>query len=315
VDRFDELAVLVAIVDEGSLAAAGRRLRRSPPAITRVLAALEKRTGTRLLERTTRRMAPTEAGIALAVRARSMLADYAAALSELASTPVRGLLRVTAPVQFGRLHVSGIVSGFLETYPDTRIELQLNDRNVDFIDEGIDIALRIGTLSDSGLMARQVGSVRRIVVASPRYLQKNGTPQRPAALAKHAIIFSTTQQRPSEWRFGPGEHGAVVRFTARLAVNDVESQLIAVRAGHGITRLLSYQAAADIRAGTLVRLLEAFEPPSLPVQLVTPSPRISTKVRAFLDYAMGALETLDVIHPSGETKRPTRNRLASRPGT
>ena len=149
-DRLDELAVLVTIVDEGSLAAAARRLRRSPPAITRVLAALERRAGARLLERTTRHLAPTEAGRALAARARALLADYSGALTDLASAPIRGLIRVAAPVQFGRLHMSGVVSNFLDVYPDTRVDLLLNDRNVDLIDEGVDVALRIGTLPDSG---------------------------------------------------------------------------------------------------------------------------------------------------------------------
>jgi DNA-binding transcriptional LysR family regulator len=303
-DRLEELAVLVTIVDEGSLAAAARRLRRSPPAITRVLAALEQRAGARLLERTTRHLAPTEAGRVLAARARALLADYDGALSDLASAPIRGLVRVAAPVQFGRLHMSGIVSSFLDIYPDTRVELALNDRNVDLIDEGVDVALRIGTLPDSGLMARTVGSVRWIVVASPQYLQKRGVPERPAALAQHDIIFGTTQRRPSEWRFGSRERGAVVRFTPRLSVNEAESQLIAARAGRGVARLLSYQVAVDIGAGTLVPMLEAYEPEALPVQLVTPSPRIAPKVRAFLDTASAVLERLEVIRGAGGVGRP-----------
>jgi DNA-binding transcriptional LysR family regulator len=302
-DRLDELAVLVTIVDEGSLAAAARRLRRSPPAITRILAALEQRAGTRLLERTTRHLAPTEAGRTLAARARAVLSDYDGALSDLANAPIRGLIRVSAPVQFGRLHISAIVSSFLDTYPDTRVDLLLNDRNVDLIDEGVDIALRIGALTDSGLMARSVGRVRRVVVASPQYLKRRGAPEHPAALAQHDIIFGTMHERPSEWRFGSREQGAVVRFTPRLSVNEVESQLIAARAGRGLARLLSYQVAEDISAGTLVRILEAYEPDSLPVQLVTPSPRIAPKVRAFLDAASVALERLDVIQFSQHSRR------------
>ena len=302
-DRLDELTVLVTIVDEGSLAAAARRLRRSPPAITRVLAALEQRAGARLLERTTRHLAPTETGRALAARARTLLADYASALSDLDSAPIRGLIRVAAPVQFGRLHMSGIVSNFLDAYPDTRVELMLNDRNVDLIDEGVDVALRIGALPDSGLVARTVGSVRRVVVASPQYLKKRGIPERPAALAHHDIIFGTTHQRPNEWRFGSRERGAVVRFTPRLSVNDVASQLQAARAGRGLARLLSYQVALDIGTRALVRVLEAYEPDALPVQLVTPSRRIAPKVRAFLDTASTALEGLDVIRPLSRTRR------------
>jgi DNA-binding transcriptional LysR family regulator len=153
-------------------------------------------------------------------------------------------------------------------------------------------------------MARTVGSVRWVVVASPQYLQKRGVPERPAALAQHDIIFGTTQRRPSEWRFGSRERGAVVRFTPRLAVNEAESQLIAARAGRGVARLLSYQAALDVAAGTLVRVLEAYEPEALPVQLVTPSPRIVPKVRAFLETASAVLERLEVIRGAGAVRRP-----------
>src|SRR5258708_17827177 len=165
-DRLDELAVLVTIVDEGSLAAAARRLRRSSPSITRVLAALEERAGARLLERTTRHLAPTEAGLALAAHARALLTDYSGAMSELGSAPVRGLIRVAAPVPFGRLYVPAIVNSFLDTYPDTHIDLMLNDRYVDLIDEGVDVAIRVGALADSGMVARTVGSLRGLVVRS-----------------------------------------------------------------------------------------------------------------------------------------------------
>src|SRR5258705_9006116 len=302
-DRLDELAVLVTIVDEGSLAAAARRLRRSSPSITRVLAALEERAGTRLLERTTRHLAPTEAGLALAARARALLTDYSGAMSDLAGAPVRGLIRVAAPVPFGRLHVSGIVNSFLKAYPDTRIDLMLNDRYVDLIDEGVDVAIRVGALADSGMVARTVGSLRGlVVVASPDYLAKRGVPDRPAALNRHDLIFATVHQRPSEWRFGAGSRGAVVRFTPKLSVNDVETQIVAARAGRGIARILSYQVAADIKAKTLVRGLETFEPETLPVHLVTPSARIAPKVRAFLDHATNALKELDVIHESDTPK-------------
>jgi DNA-binding transcriptional LysR family regulator len=312
-DRLDELAVLVTIVDEGSLAAAARRLRRSSPSITRVLAVLEERAGARLLERTTRDLAPTEAGLALAARTRVLLADYSGAMSDLAGAPVRGLIRVAAPVPFGRLHVSGIVNSFLDAYPDTRIDLLLNDRYVDLIDEGVDVAIRVGTLADSGLVARAVGSMRGlVVVASPEYLARRGVPDRPAALARHDLIFATVHQRPSEWRFGTSARGAVVRFTPKLSVNDVETQIAAARAGRGIARVLSYQVAADMKAGKLVRMLELFEAEPLPVHLVTPSARIAPKVRAFLDHATAALEKLDVIHEPGTPKRRPAARPASK---
>jgi DNA-binding transcriptional LysR family regulator len=312
-DRLDELAVLVTIVDEGSLAAAARRLRRSAPSITRVLATLEERAGARLLERTTRHLAPTETGLALAARARTLLADYSGAMSDLAAAPVRGLIRVVASVPFGRMHVSGIVNSFLAAYPDTRIDLMLNDRYVDLIEEGVDVAVRVGALADSSLVARTVGSMRGVVVvASPDYLQRRGVPDRPAALAKHDIIFATIHHRPNEWRFGAGERGAVVRFTPKLTINDVETQIVAARAGLGLARVLPYQVAADIKSGKLVRVLETYEPEPEPVHLVTPSARITPKVRAFLDHATAALKQLDVIHESGTSKRRPAARPASK---
>ncbi|MEO8005565.1 MAG: LysR family transcriptional regulator [Betaproteobacteria bacterium] len=305
-DRLDELAVLVTIVDEGSLAAAARRLRRSAPSITRVLAALEERAGARLLERTTRQLAPTEAGLALAARARTLLSEYAGAMSDMAAAPVRGLIRVAASVPFGRMHVSKIVNSFLAAYPDTRVELVLNDRYVDLIDEGMDVAVRVGALPDSGLVARTVGSMHGVVVvASPAYLKEHGTPQRPADLTKHDIIFATIHQQPNEWRFGVGERGAVVRFTPKLAVNDVETHVVAARAGLGLARVLPYQIMADLKAGRLVRVLEAHEPGPEPVHLVTPSARVTPKVRAFLDHASAVLMKLNAILETNASVRDT----------
>jgi DNA-binding transcriptional LysR family regulator len=308
-DRLDELAVLVTIVDEGSLAAAARRLRRSSPSMTRVLAALEERAGTRLLERTTRRLAPTEAGLALAARARTLLTEYSGAMSDLAAAPVRGLIRVAASVPFGRMHVSGIVNSFLAAYPDTRVDLMLNDRYVDLIDDGVDVAVRVGVLADSGLVARTVGKMHGVVVvASPAYLKKRGTPQKPADIAKHEIIFATIHQRPNEWRFGTGQRGVVVRFTPKLTINDVETQIGAARAGLGLARVLPYQIGTDLKSGRLVRVLESYEPEPEPVHLVTPSARVAPKVRAFLDHAVAVLSKLDVIHELNAAMPASRKR-------
>src|SRR5579871_4583860 len=260
-DRLDELAVLVAVIDHGSLAAAARRLRRSPPAVTRALAALEQRTGVRLVERTTRRLSATEAGRSVAERARLVLDGYGSAVTGLADAPLRGLLRVTAPVQFGRRHVAPLVIGFLAAFPETQVELVLNDRNLDLIDEGLDVALRIGPLADSSLMARRVGEVRRVLVASPDYLAKRGTPQKPADLAAHDTILGGARAETSEWRFGGPKRSIVARLSPRLLVNDVEARLVAVRADQGIAQALSYQVSEELAAGSLVRLLAAFEPP------------------------------------------------------
>ena len=297
-DRLDELAILVAVIETGSLTAAARRLRRSPPAVTRGLAALEDRAGVRLIERTTRRLAPTAAGRELADRARALLDGYDAAVLGAAGAPIGGLLRVTAPVQFGRRHVAAIVNGFLDAFPAVQVELVLNDRNLDLIEEGLDVAVRIGPLADSTMLVRRVGEVRRMVVASPDYLARRGVPQTPRDLDGHDTIFGAPRSGLLEWRFGQSERTAVVRLSPRLIVNDIEAQLLAARAGRGVARLLSYQVADDLAAGSLVRLLPGFEPPPSPVQLVTQSrSHMAPKVRAFLDHAAEALRELRVIRP------------------
>jgi DNA-binding transcriptional LysR family regulator len=296
-DRLDELLVLVAVVEQGSLVGAARRLRRSPPAITRALAALEQRVGARLIERTTRRLSPTGAGRALAEQSRALLSAYDEAVTDISPAPVRGLLRVTAPVQFGRRHVAPIVTAFLRKFPESQVELVLHDRYLDLIEEALDVAVRIGALADSSLLMRRVGEVRRLVVASPDYLARRGTPAKPAELAAHDTIFSTSTWGPLEWRFGSRGRATVVRLAPRLLVNDVEARLAAARAGHGIARVLSYQVVEDLEAGKLVRLLRAFEPPPLPVQLVAASrAHMPPKIRAFLDLAAEQLATLRVIH-------------------
>lgn len=295
-DRLDELAIFVAVVQHGSLAAAGRKLRRSASAVTRAIASLEQRFGARLVERTTRRLAPTEAGLRLAERALLLLTDYQAAVLDTADTQLTGLLRITSPVQFGRKHVAPVVMAFLDQYPQMQIEMVLNDRNLDLIDEGLDVAVRIGHLQDSSRVARRLGQVSRVTVASPDYLARRGEPQEPAQLAEHDTIVGTQRASLREWRFGPQENGERVRLTPRLLLNDVETQLLAVRAGKGIARLLSYQVADDLAAGTLVRLLPAFEPLPMPVQLVAQNmQRMPLKVRTFWDYAWQELSQLAQI--------------------
>lgn len=296
-DRLDELAVLVAVVDQGSLVGAARRLRRSPPAITRALAALEHRVGARLIERTTRRLSPTGVGRALAEESRALLSAYDGAVADVSPAPVRGLLRITAPVQFGKRHVAPLATAFLQRFPDSQVELVLHDRNLDLIEESLDVAIRIGALADSSLLVRRVGEVRQVVVASPDYLARRGTPATPAALSAHDTIFSTSTSGPLEWRFGSRARPAAVRLAPRLLVNDVEARLAAARAGQGIVRMLSYQVFDELAAGKLVRLLQSFEPPPLPVQLLTVSrAHMPPKIRAFLDLAAGELATLRAIH-------------------
>ena len=296
-DRLDELALLVAVIDAGGLAAAGRRLRRSPAAMTRALAALEERAGARLIERTTRRLAPTEAGRELAERARRLLAEYEAALETSALDAVRGLLRVTGPTVFGGRHLAPVVNAFLAEHPDVRCDLTLHDRNLDLIESDLHVALRIGTLADSSLLARRVGTVRRVTIASPDYLARRGEPKAPADLAGHDVILTTVVSATAEWRFEAGGRPRAVRLDPRLRVNDVEASLAAVLAGHGVGRALCYQVADEIADGRLVRLLRDYEPAALPVQLLTAGGRFMPPlVRAFLDYAAPRLERLPVLH-------------------
>lgn len=297
-DRLDELAVFVAVLEAGGLAAAARKLRRSPPAVTRTLNALEIRVGVRLVERTTRKVAPTEAGRRLADEARGVLAAYEEAVRREEGGPLQGTLTVTAPVVFGRRHMTPVVMAFLDAHPQVSVELVLNDRNVDLIDTGVDVALRIGALADSSLVARKVGEVRRVLVASPDYLARRGTPVAPADLAGHDTIHTVAMGGAPEWRLG-GVRPTTVRLAPRLTVNEVEATLAAVRAGHGIGRALSYQVAEDLASGRLVRLLEPYEPEALPVQLLSSSVRLApAKTRAFLDHAAARLASLDVLRPS-----------------
>jgi DNA-binding transcriptional LysR family regulator len=294
-DRLDELAVFVRIVDDGSLAQAARRLRRSPPAVTRALAALEERLAVRLIDRTTRRLAPTEAGRLLYDKARAVLGDYEAVTLGVREAPVRGLLRVAAPVQFGRLHVAPIATAFLDAHAEVEIELLLNDRNVDLIDEAIDVAVRIGPLADSGLTARPVGEVKRLWVASPAYLGNRGTPRAPDELDSHEAVLGTFRTAQS-WSFARSRRNEVHRVAGRLRVDDVETRLQAVLDGRGIGQFLSYQVADALAAGRLVRLLRAFEPPAIPVHLLTKGrTNRPPKIETFLGFAAKRLQALTVL--------------------
>lgn len=296
-DRLDELQVFLAILEAGSMSAAAQKLRRSPSAVTRILAALEERVGLRLFERSTRRLTATGEGLRLAEQARRLLADYEQAISEHDAAAPRGLLRVTAPMVFGRRHMAPVVTRFLMRYPEIQVELILGDRNMDLIDNGIDVALRIGPLDSSGLVARRVGEVRRMTVASPAYLQQHGEPATPEDLGRHELILGTAVRGLAEWRYRSGEREHIVRFTPRLRLNDIEGVLNAARAGFGIAQALSYQAAPDLQAGSLTRLLSAYEPEALPVHLVFPGARhMAPRVRAFVDFAVQELAQLPLIH-------------------
>jgi DNA-binding transcriptional LysR family regulator len=287
-DRIDNIAVFVEVADRRSFADAARRLGRSPTAVTRAIAELEARLGVRLLNRTTRAVSITEAGDRFLAGARRVLSDLdeieRAAAGEGAAP--RGQLRLTAPILFGRLHVAPIVMEFLDLFPDVSAALILLDRPVDLVEEGLDVAVRIGALAESSALATRVGAVHRIAVASPDYLVRQGTPQTPADLGAHAVIAFAGISGIEQWTFRGPAGEATVAIKPRLIVTTAEAALDAARSGFGVTRVLSYQAAEDITRGSLRRLLPAHEGDELPVHLIHPGGRHPPpKLRAFLDFA------------------------------
>ena len=289
-DRIDAMKVFVATLDEGSLAGAGRKLGRSPAAVSRAIAFLEAHTGTALLYRTTRTIRLSEAGERYAAACRRILSDLEEAdmlVADERSAP-RGMLTVTAPVAAGEDVLRALLDEFIERHPAVSIRLQLLDRPVSLIDEGMDVALRIAHLSDSTLVAIPVGAVRRVVVASPDYLARHPAIETPADLARHRII-SMTHFGLDSWSFPPSAPAAlpqVVQFAPRFVINTIRCAVASAVAGHGVTRLFSYHVAEPVRDGTLRIVLRDSEHAPLPIHLVTPYGRLSVpKVRAFVDFA------------------------------
>ncbi len=282
-DRIDAMQAFVTVAELQGFAPAARKLRLSPSAVTRLVAALEKHLGARLMQRTTRSVALTDAGRRYLERARRILADIEEA--ELAAEGERqkpsGRLVVSAPVGFGRLHVGPVMSSYLKRYREVAGELRLEDRVVNLVEDGVDLAVRIGQLPDSSLVARHVGEMRRIVVGSPAYLKARGEPRSPEALAEHQTI----QFGPaSDWRFVKDGHQLRVPTVPRFVTNNADVAVQYAEAGGGLTRVLAYQAADAIRRGRLRIVLAKFEQPKLPIHIVYPTSRLlSAKVRAFID--------------------------------
>lgn len=290
-DRLRPIEVFLAVAEAQGFAAAGRRLGLSPPAVTRAVAALEARLGVRLITRTTRRLALTEAGRRLVEGGRRILADLdeaeAAAAGE-AATP-SGTLVLAGPVTFGRMHLTPVVAAFLRAERRVTARLALADRVVDLVEEGIDAALRIGALPDSSLIARRIGEVRRVLVAAPDYLARGGVPREPAELTRYDVVAFTSLTPGLVWRWGD-RRGEAVTLAPRLAVNDAAAAIEAAERGEGIAPAYCYQAAPAIAAGRLVPVLAAFTPPPTPVHLVHPAGRHQPlRVRAFLDFAAAPL--------------------------
>ena len=295
-DKLRAMTTFVRIVETGSLTAAADRLGTSPTSVVRSLSALEKSLGVRLLNRTTRRMALTDEGRDYFERCRHLLNDVEEAEAALLARQVKpaGRLVITAPVMFGRLHVGPLVTDFLAAHPAVRVELLLLDRVVDLIDEGIDLAVRIGTLPESSLVAIPLGSTRRIVCASPAYLAIHGQPENPAELQNHRGIKTTGSSLEADWSFQQDGRPEKVAMPHVLASNYIDFAIDACLKGVGCGRFFAYQVREHLATGKLVRLLRDYETPPLPVSFAYPHARLlSSRVRAFIDQATPRLrETL-----------------------
>jgi DNA-binding transcriptional LysR family regulator len=296
-DRIDAMKVFVTAVDEGSLAGAARRLKRSPTAVSRALNFLEAHLGVELLHRTTRSLKLSEGGERYAAACRRVLTDLndADMLASGERSSPRGVLTISAPPINGEEMLRPIIDEFLDRYSDVSVTILLLDRLVNLVDEGVDIAIRIGHLPDSSLVSTRLGGdVRRVVVGSPQYLAKHPPIKKPADVAKHHIIAFSNFGLDA-WSFVPVKGSSIprtVQFVPRCTVNSVRAALESAASGCGLTRLYSYHVAEYVRNGRLKIVLADAEHPPLPVHLLTPPGRMAVpKVRAFIDFAVPRLRS------------------------
>jgi len=289
-DRLDAMTLLVASVEEGSFSAAGRKLGVPLPTVSRKIAELEAHLKTRLLLRSTRKLTLTEAGIAYIAACRRILEEINDAEAQASGeyiTP-RGELTLTAPIVFGRLHVLPVVSEFLNQFNEINVRMTLSDRNVNLVDDQIDVAVRIGELPDSTLVATRVGSIRRVVCGSPAYLAAHGTPKRPEDLVNHRCVTLSAISSGLSWTFTTkgGKAVMAVRPLCRLYINTAEAAIDAAVAGVGLTSVLSYQVVQAVHDGRLRIVLEDHEPGPIPVHLIHAGRSLlPLKMRSFLEFA------------------------------
>ncbi len=291
-DRLDAMSVLLSAAESGSLSKVSRKLGLPLATVSRRVAELEKHLNASLLIRSVRGLELTPAGRSYVTAAKAILEQLTeaerAAVGEY--TEPKGDLVVTAPTMFGRLHVLPVVTRFLAAYPDVAVGLALTDRVAHFLDDQIDVAIRIGPLPDSSLIATRLGSVRRVVCASPEYLAANGVPRTPEDLSRHSVISLESVSSPTSWSFGSGDDETTVTFRARLSVNSIDAAIVAGLSGAGLVRALSYQVVDFVRSGRMAIVLDAFEPPPPPVHLVYDAQnRLPLKLRAFIDFAVPPL--------------------------
>ncbi|WP_060498585.1 LysR family transcriptional regulator [Pseudomonas sp. NBRC 111133] len=291
-DQIHLMKVFVAVGELESFAAAARRLDISPAAVTRAVSALEDQLGVKLLLRTTRSVRLTEAGGRYLEDTRHILAsinEANAAAAGINATP-KGDLAVTAPILFGKKFVMPCIVRYLQQYPEVDVSAYFLDRVVNMVEEGMDVAVRIGPLPDSGLKALRVGRVRRMLCASPDYLARHGAPKHPSDLAGHAVIGTTNLSPRAGWRFGVTEEPTTVRMKPRLTVTSNDGAIAAASGGLGIARLLSYQVADELANGQLQVILAEYEEAPWPIHVLHRESKYgSAKVRAFIDMLAQAL--------------------------
>jgi DNA-binding transcriptional LysR family regulator len=307
-DRLEGMSIVLAVAEAGSLSAAARRHKMPLATVSRKVSELEAHLRTKLFNRSSRALVPTDAGRSYIAAAKRILADVAeaerAASGEYA-TP-RGELTVSAPFAFSRLHLVPVLAEFVAAFPEVDLHLDLLDRPANLLEEHVDVALRIGTLADSSLIAIRIGEIRRMLCASPAYLKARGTPRSPDDLSKHDCISFVPLQSPTTWIFkgDRNEIEHVVPVRSRLVLNNLESTYEAARSGMGIATVFSYQVAESVKSGELALLLRDFEPPPIPVSFVYPPNRfMPVKLRAFLDFALPRLKARIADLPKRATPR------------
>ncbi|WP_282604848.1 LysR family transcriptional regulator [Pelagibius sp. Alg239-R121] len=286
-DNVSEMDVFVRVVQSGSFSAAARSLDLTPSAISKQIGRLEDRLGARLFNRTTRRLNLTEAGTGFHERCRQILSDIEEAeqaVADLLSTP-RGTLKLALPAAFGKLHVAPVLAGYLQRYPDMRIDLNLNDRLIDILAEGMDLAIRIGDLSDSSLIARRLAPNRRVVCGAPAYFSGSRPPEKPQDLIAHNCLVYTYRASRNDWHFDGPEGHETVQVSGNLEANSAEALQSAVLSGVGIGLLPMWLIGADLKAGRMIEVLSEYHVPDSAVYAVYPPGRhLSPKVRSFVDY-------------------------------
>lgn len=299
-DRLQTMEMFVAVFESQSFSSAARHLNVSPPVVTRAVTELEQRLGVKLLNRTTRHVRPTEAGLRYVEDARRVLEEIEIADEAAAGVNAkpRGGLVVTAPVLFGRMHVMPGIVDYLNRHPETRVRALFIDRVVNMLEEGIDVGIRIGDLPDSTMRALKVGAVRLVTVMSSAYLKNFGEPDSPKDLLAHSTIASSAADNFIGWQYKATKGPQVFRINPRLIVSTNDAAIEAARQGFGITRVLSYQIASQLANGELITTLNEFEPPEIPIHIVHREERhSSSKIRSFIDLMADKLRSDKIIGP------------------